>query len=144
MKYPLSKRRAQAGDTIVEVLVCIAVVAAVLIGAFGVSNHSTQAVQDTSEHTEAQQYVQAQLEMLRQYVQAGSNFATNNDCLIQASGSISETSAKDCIITQGGANFNQSIIKTGDTYKIDVEWDTVLGHTAHEDYYYRVYSQKAS
>jgi len=53
------------GDTIVEVLVVIAIVAAMLVGAFIVANRSTGDVRDSEEHTEALQYLQAQAELLR-------------------------------------------------------------------------------
>lgn len=58
-------RSHQAGDTIVEVIIAVLVVATLLTGAFVVTNRSTQAVRDSQEHTEALQALQGQLELLR-------------------------------------------------------------------------------
>jgi len=57
--------RNQAGDTIVEVVIAVAVVATILAGAFVVTNRSTQAVRDSEEHAQALQYLQGQVELLR-------------------------------------------------------------------------------
>src|SRR5688572_28551189 len=74
--------RRQAGDTIVEVLIVIAIVSSVLVGAFYVANTSTKTVQDNQEHTEAQQRLQTQVEALRSYlgtvVPAGADGNDNN------------------------------------------------------------------
>lgn len=58
-------RSHQAGDTIVEVIIAVLVVASLLTGAFIVTNRSTQAVRDSQEHAEALQALQGQLELLR-------------------------------------------------------------------------------
>ena len=57
--------RQQTGDTIVEVLICIAVVSTILAGAFVVSNRSSVAVRTSEEHAQALQYLQGQIEQLR-------------------------------------------------------------------------------
>ena len=58
--------RKQAGDTIVEVIIAVAVVSSVLIGAYTVTNRSVQAVRDSEEHAQALQWLQGQVELLRQ------------------------------------------------------------------------------
>ena len=78
----------QAGDTIVEVVIAIAVIATVLTGAFVVSSHSLTAVRDSQEHSEALELLQGQVEDLRNaaaqtgklttYVTSGSRFCFNN------------------------------------------------------------------
>jgi prepilin-type N-terminal cleavage/methylation domain-containing protein len=59
------KTREQAGDTIVEVLVALAVVSVILVGAFIVTNRSTKDVRDSEEHAQALQFLQGQVELLR-------------------------------------------------------------------------------
>lgn len=54
-----------AGDTIVEVLVCIAVVSAVLGGAFVTTRSSQVGVRNSQEHAEALKLIESQLEQLR-------------------------------------------------------------------------------
>lgn len=58
-------RSGQTGDTIVEVIIAVMVVATLLGGAFIVTNRSTQAVRDSQEHAEALQALQGQVELLR-------------------------------------------------------------------------------
>lgn len=57
--------RNQAGDTIVEVLICISVIGAVLLGAYAASSNSLRSLQDAQERTQAQKLVETQLERLR-------------------------------------------------------------------------------
>src|SRR5580698_7305120 len=68
MKIHLTKslrNRFQAGDTIVEVVIAIAVIATVLAGAFVVSSHSLTSVRVSEEHSEVLQQLQGQVELLR-------------------------------------------------------------------------------
>lgn len=58
-------RHHQAGDTIVEVVISVAVISAVLIGAYTLTVQSTQAVRTSEEHAQALQLLQGQVELLR-------------------------------------------------------------------------------
>lgn len=53
------------GETIVEVLISLAVLALVLAGAFAVVNQSTRGVRQAQEHSEALKIAENQLEYLR-------------------------------------------------------------------------------
>jgi Tfp pilus assembly protein PilV len=53
------------GDTIVEVLIAIALVSLILVGAFVTSNRSLAATRDSQEHSEASQVLQSQIERAR-------------------------------------------------------------------------------
>jgi type II secretory pathway pseudopilin PulG len=66
----------QRGDTIIEVVISIAVIASVLAGAFIVTDNSTHAVRDSEEHAEALQYVQGQIEILRSLASMPNNNLT--------------------------------------------------------------------
>ena len=70
-------RNNQSGDTIVEVVIAIAIIATVLVGAFAVSNRSQTATRDSEEHSEALQFLQGQIKLLRAASQAGF-FSGNN------------------------------------------------------------------
>lgn len=59
------KFQSSRGDTIVEVLIAIAIVSTVLAGAFTVTQKSTQAVRDSQERSEVLQLLQGQVEMVR-------------------------------------------------------------------------------
>lgn len=55
----------QAGDTIVEVLIAIAIISLVLTAAYATTNRNTIATQNNEEHIQAQHLVEAQIEALR-------------------------------------------------------------------------------
>lgn len=57
--------RNQAGDTIVEVLIAVAVVSSVLVGAFIVTQKSVIAVRNSQEQSEMLQILQGQVELVR-------------------------------------------------------------------------------
>ena len=67
-------RAQQTGDTIVEVLVCVAVIAVVLIGAYTVVNKAYVQLQDTQERSRAVKLAQTQIEDLR------TNAVSNINC----------------------------------------------------------------
>ncbi len=52
------------GDTIVEVLISIAVLSIIIVGAYVSANHSTLILRDTKEHTDALALAQNQVESL--------------------------------------------------------------------------------
>lgn len=58
-------RRKQSGDTIVEVLISLVVIAAILAGAFTLSQASTKNVRSSEERTQALNLLQGQIEQLR-------------------------------------------------------------------------------
>lgn len=75
MRYALVIRhriQSQRGDTIVEVLVCLAVLGLALGVSFATANRSLQMARNAQEHSEALQYLNSQVEMVRAA-------ASNND-----------------------------------------------------------------
>lgn len=64
MKFTL-KPLNEAGDTLVEVLIAIAIISSVLTGAFLVSQKSTMAVRSSQEQGEMLQLLQGQVELIR-------------------------------------------------------------------------------
>lgn len=66
MKKMLARKRLlPRGDTIAEVLICCAVISAVAIGAFVLSQQSTRSIISSQENSEASQIVLSQIEILR-------------------------------------------------------------------------------
>ena len=55
----------QIGDTIIEVLLAIAVLSLVLSGAYAITNRDLNSIRAAQEHTEALKYAEAQMEQLR-------------------------------------------------------------------------------
>lgn len=122
----------QTGDTIVEVLIAIAVVSLLLTAAYASANHNVAALQDTQEHTEALKLVQSQVELLR------ANGDPGGDCF--KSSGVSGV-GPDCIVDSNGtpnANgpFKLSIDPATtycqndpNSYAISATWDGLLGST---------------
>ena len=126
------------GDTIVEVLIAIAIVSLVLTVAYVITNKNTVAIQGNQERIQAQHLVEAQIESLR----AQGSLTTSGDCF-NATGS--EVGGPACTgLTQpgSGASYSTSISgPNGNIYTILVKWSS-LGGTATNDssvtMYYRL------
>lgn len=130
----------ETGDTIIEVLVAIAVVSLVLVGAYSSVNHSTLSTQDSQEHIQALKLIQSQVEFLR----ATGTF-TPPGCF-SATGSIN--SPANCSFTAGGVACGSvqpcyiiaiSRTSASSPYAIQASWSTILISTpnASETLYYR-------
>ncbi|MDB5185218.1 MAG: hypothetical protein JWN38_1026 [Candidatus Saccharibacteria bacterium] len=72
-----SKRLNQRGDTIIEVLVALTVLASALATAYVTSNKSLQMARDSQEHSEALLILQSQVEQARTIFSAQTSDATN-------------------------------------------------------------------
>lgn len=136
----------QRGDTIVEVMIAIAIISSVLAGAFYMTNHSTRAVRDSEEHAQALQLLQGQLEQLRAAAPTSSwaslpryfcftstntiktlSNATNYDC--PASNYYSFVITKPASAPAAG--------QTG-LFTLKVQWDSVLSNKGNESLVYKV------
>lgn len=92
-----------AGDTIIEVLVCIAVVSTVLGGAFVTTRQSQVGVRNSQEHAEALKLVESQLEQLRgdttDAINATTPFCMYNEAPVSA---VIAPQSADCTQNSGG------------------------------------------
>lgn len=70
-------RSSSSGDTIIEVLLAIAIVSMVLAGAYVSSGNSLSVVRNTQEREEALKIAEGQLETLRQAVEDGDTSVFN-------------------------------------------------------------------
>lgn len=61
----LNGKKAMHGDTMVEVLLSIAIVGAVITGAYALASHSLQESISASEHTQATKLAEGQIEALK-------------------------------------------------------------------------------
>jgi prepilin-type N-terminal cleavage/methylation domain-containing protein len=123
-------QRKQAGDTIVEVLIAIAVVGTILMGAYITTNSNTASTQDAQERTQALQVATSQVEYLRA---AGSLSA---DCFNSAGQPASHVAGNDsCVVKSDGnqapTGFQPAYsidITGGNPYTVTVTWDSITGH----------------
>lgn len=156
-----SGRADQTGDTIVEVLIAIAVVSSVLMGAFLVAQKSATAVRDSQEHGEMLQLLQGQIELVRSvaltqnndisgvYSTASKYFCMNGTTPVAIPGlgsSLPPLAAADftkygatCGNLQGRYNVAGYYDSSSKVFYFDGRWDRVNGGRNEEQMAYRVY-----
>jgi type II secretory pathway pseudopilin PulG len=143
------------GDTIVEVLIAIAVVSFVLAGAYALTSRTSRTIIDTREHQQALGIAGAQTEYLR----AANGLAAGNDCfatdgtaVAASTGKCSFDASQQDSCTAAAAAFCYGVKVTpveslgggpadptkATTYKIDVTWDSLLGGADQVTLFYRI------
>ena len=138
----------QRGDTIVEVLVAIAVVSLVLTGAYVTTNHSLIDTRAAQERGDALKLAESQLEELRSLA------ATNNAVFTQTSPfclynitTITPATSANCTVNAAGSPTNtqpayhQSISEgSSNTFTVSLWWYNVSGNTKQQlQMSYRLY-----
>lgn len=138
-------RHLQAGDTIVEVLIAIAVVGAVLGSSFAVINHMLNNAQQAKEHEEALELLEGQVEMLKV---AAKNTTPPTIFTFSPSGSFCLNSGVDVVSTsdpacsQGTSNrYHLSVSRNGstNTFYAYAKWAGPTGGQEQVNLIYRVY-----
>jgi type II secretory pathway pseudopilin PulG len=148
------RKLSQAGDTIVEVLIAIAVAGAVLGGAYSLINSNVKSNQLAQERSNAVKIAESQLEQLRSYVGSTSLpsgsfcFKENDGSFQRIPSSIPSTRDNDypveCRYDEGSA---QNRYLTGivtdssdpNTFTVYVDWDAPTGTRAQASIAYKVY-----
>lgn len=148
------KKLSQMGDTIVEVLIAIAVISAILGGAFAVAHNSQQGVRDSQEHAQGLKLLESQVEQLRAAASDKTSpvFTLASFCMYQGSaysttnGNCKQDSAGNS--PPGGQLEYDLVIKCqgscsaagGYKFNAQVTWDEVTGNgRASENMVYRLY-----
>jgi len=139
----------QRGDTIVEVLICMAIISLVLGGAFVTTRNSQLGVRDSQEHAEALKLVESQLEQLRADA-ADAKAAASPFCMYNAatatiaSGNCTQDSAG--LPRQADSRYKLSIARAapdangGYLFTVTATWPDVNGNgNAQESMVYRLY-----
>lgn len=130
----MRKALSQTGDTIVEVIIAVAVVATILAGAFVVTNRSTQAVRDSQEHAEALQLLQGQVELLRHAaLNHGLTGATTSPFCLDASTFYDNADTNSACLVNNLYRLEiiQNAASSGQTTTFDLTatWDAINGNT---------------
>lgn len=155
------KRLNQAGDTIVEVLIVMAIVSLVLVISFVTSNRSLKSIQDAQEHNVAQELVTSQIEELRTLASSTTDAShnvftyTSGFCVTDSSGTgsfnLSAASAAACKVDSGGhpttdqPQYNIQITRpnscgSGCLFTVQATWPSIIdGSTNNVTMYYRFY-----
>jgi Tfp pilus assembly protein PilV len=127
----------QKGDTIVEVLIAIAVITSVLGGAFVMTNRSLQNTRTAQERVNAVKLAESQVELLKDVV------ATNPDsifgagtpasyCITSTGTVLSSTNASCKMDASGTATtaepaYNLAITRSGNTFTVNTSWTSIRG-----------------
>ena len=99
---PLNRR----GDTIVEVLIAVAVATAVLAGAYAVTTQDLKTTQDVKDRNQALLLVRQQIELLRDYVATNQTAfpVASSSCLTPSAAGTTLCTVKSGTVTTGVAS----------------------------------------
>lgn len=150
----IPKVRESRGDTIVEVLIALAVLTTILVGAYVTATRSANTNRASQERSEATKVAESQIERLKGLL-AGSPVVVpipGNFCINEASNTIENISTPSDPFAQnasvpfsgscGNINTRYNIaIKTENpnTYRFKVQWDRIGGGRDQINMYYRAY-----
>lgn len=118
-------KRQQKGDTIVEVLIAMAVASSVLATSFITMNRNLLIARTSQERSEAAKYAQGQLEALKATTDAKLPIPAGSFCFNLLTGAIS---GAPCV----SSYYNASIVRDLSAprqYRITVTWDKLGGGT---------------
>ena len=151
--------RSQRGDTIAEVLICIAVLSFILSISYGLANRSSLAVRQSQERSEAQKISEAQIESLKAYlsdpnhtVPATSADGTSNAFCLKNGAIVSVPDVNnlpaDCSAgtqdTPGVGRYKTYIVLYNGSYTSKTSWPKVTGGSDQVTFAYKVYLASAT
>lgn len=140
---------AERGDTIVEVLISIAVISMALGGAFVTTNRSLQGTRQAQERVNATKLVEGQLEQLRSI--AASNSAAifgagvpASYCITSSSTVVASSNSACAVNTSGTPTsvepvFHLAITRSGNTFTVNNTWNNIHGSQDNVVMEYRLY-----
>lgn len=142
-------RRAQRGDTIVEVLLAIAVVSGVLGGAYVSATKSLNNNRQAQERGEATKFVESQIERLKVAASDPTKGISSNDvfCIDTGINRIDFDSSMTDMPSlladtptiypaacngNSGVQYGLSIVRSGQTFTVRARWDGANGNNRDE------------
>jgi prepilin-type N-terminal cleavage/methylation domain-containing protein len=148
------RRLSQRGDTLVEVLIAIAIVSLILGGAFVTTNRNLQATREAQERGNAQKLVESQIEQIKNIVSSNPTSifgagAPASFC-INAAGAVVASSNAACAVNSSGVAttaepvFRLVATRAGNTFTVTNTWSKLTsggGTTNTAQMKYRVYEQ---
>lgn len=158
----ISSYRKQAGDTIVEVLIAVAIVSGVLGTAYAIVNKTVLSSQQAQEHSQALKIAESQFEQFQANaagVIAGFNLTPDPMAFCMENGEPINTNlqleATNDTVESNPASYNTCRFRDGtindrflvritrstssETYKVHVTWDGPTGGTDTVNLAYKVY-----
>ena len=138
---PVKKIYRQKGDTIIEVLIAMAIISFILIGAYITINRNILLLDDSQEHSQAVYLLSSQIESLRQ---SKINTSINGQCFngITLFNNTGPVGSNNCILNSSGteASANQQ-----PNYSITINSTPTIVHLSPSNSYtYYTYQLKAT
>jgi type II secretory pathway pseudopilin PulG len=124
-------RLRETGDTLIEVLIALTVVASMIGAAYATSSRNLRGNRQAQERGEALKLAESQLEKLKGMVAAGqtSPFTTTGSFCMSQSGAVQQATTANCTTSAGGPSYYVTIERqTNDNFAIVVVWDRVGGN----------------
>jgi Tfp pilus assembly protein PilV len=143
--------RNSAGDTIVEVLIAVAVVSLVLGAAFAVVNRTLHNAQQAREHTEALNLLQGQLERVKALSKIPGNTVftgsavfcvSSTDVFTPIAGAVLPAASYPAACTSNAVNggYNLGVIRgANNTFTAKANWTGPTGGAEEVSLIYRIY-----
>lgn len=120
----LGLRRNRRGDTIIEVMVALAILGLAFAISYATANHALQVSQNSQEHSQALQYLDSQVELVRADTKDTNLYTSSPFCMVASTAKpTTNLSAADCTPTSGGANYKISVKYTPATNADGVNQD---------------------
>lgn len=138
----------QRGDTLVEVLIAIAVVSLILGGAYATTNRSLYATRSAQERGNALKLAESQMEQLKALAATNPTaiFSGPSPFCISNTGAVFDATNAACAVGPDGAAvtkepiFRLSIERNGNTFTLTERWTNVSGRNQEQlQMRYRVY-----
>jgi prepilin-type N-terminal cleavage/methylation domain-containing protein len=137
MSVKALKKLGQTGDTIIEVMVVLAILGLAISISYATANRSLLNARQAQENSEATELIQSQIEALRTLTQAGDtpnifSPALQNYCLVPTgtAPNITYTNASGSSCAMGSVAYQINITYTNsptDTFTVTAVWPDVLG-----------------
>lgn len=140
--------RTERGDTIVEVLISIAIVSLILGGAFVATNRSLVSTRDAQERSDGLKLVESQLEQLKNlattdpskiFGTAPAAYCISSSSVVVSTDNVCKVNAAGSYVAGSTPQYNLSISRTGNIFSISNTWDGVTGRPAKVEMKYRLY-----
>lgn len=152
----MTKTNRSRGDTLVEVLIALAVLTTILVGAYITANRSQNTNQASQERGEAIKIVESQIERLKGLLSSGTIVVpAGSFCVNTANSGLTTITAPANPFSESletatlpyvpadcgnlGGRYNIAIRASSNTYEFLVRWHRIGGSRDQINMYYRVY-----
>lgn len=130
------RKLGQKGDTIVEVLICLAIVGVLISTAYLIANRSQIGIRSSQERAEATKLAEMQVERIRHGSSMGRTYSGSDFCINIALNSVGDNNA---VCSDGLYKMSVDYDVTDEVFTVAVTWDTLGGGQSTVNMYYRVF-----